>query len=90
MMPTFLQLTIEGKPEFVPPRVNLHVFLDSIQRTRPVLLNPHCHHDLMVEFARFAGLTPDEWGMRLPEIKWLLERSPDIERACRQFRSDAL
>lgn len=88
-MPTVLQLTIEGKTEFIPPRINLHTFLDTVLRTKPDLLDPRVHSSLMMEFARFAGLKPDEWGISLTAIRWLLERSPDVERACRKYRANA-
>ena len=88
-MTTLYQLTITGQEDFRPPKVNIRVFLDHVQLKNPKLLHPAHHRDLMLEFARFAGLKPDRWGMNLSAIQWLLERSPDIERACRSYRSDA-
>ena len=89
-MPTFYQLTISDQADFIPPRVSVRDFLDYILASRPTLLSPKRHKELMLEFARYAGLDPDNWGICLEAIKWLLERSPDVERACRAFRADAL
>lgn len=86
---TLLQLTIEGKSEFVPPRLNYRRFLDHVFIRSPALLEPSEHGILLVELARFAGLKPDEWGMSLDALRWLFNCSPDLERACRRFRADA-
>lgn len=88
-MQTFYQSTITGKSEFVPPRLNYRRFLDHVFLRSPELLEPSEHGSLLVELARFAGLKPDEWGMNLDMLAWLFKCSPDLERACRQFRADA-
>ncbi len=88
-MPTIYQLTIEGQPEFVPPKYNLWSFLDHIASTRPKLLDPKSHGDLILAFAHWVGLEPDRWSKNMAPILWLLKVSPDIERSCRKFRADA-
>ena len=88
-MTTFYQMTLDGKAEFQPPKFNLWVFLDHVTAKRPKLLDPRHHGDLIIEFAHFIGLQPDRWSKDLGPIAWLLKISPDIERGCRQYRSDA-
>ena len=89
LMTTAYQMNITGKSEFVPPRVNYRRFLDHVFLRAPNLLDPIEHGSLLVEFARFAGLKPDSWGMNLDSLVWLFKCSPDLERACRSFRADA-
>jgi hypothetical protein len=84
------QLTLDGQREFLPPRFRLRVFLEKIFQTKPELLDPRRHKDLMFELARYVGLKPEDWGIHLSAIKWLMEISPDVERACRNYRADAL
>jgi hypothetical protein len=88
-MPSLYQLTIGGHHEFIPPKFKLRHFLDRVAQKKPHLLDPRRHCDLMMELARFVGLKPDQWGVHLSSIKWLMEISPDVERACRNFRADA-
>lgn len=89
-MTTVYQMTLAGAEHFLPPRYNLQTFLHMLLQREPRLLDPHCHGRLMLELARHAGLKPDQWGVSLDAIKWLMEISPDIERAVRKFRADAL
>lgn len=88
-MSTSYQMTINGRAEFQPPKFNLWRFLDHITAKRPKLLDPRRHGDLIIEFAHYVGLRPDEWSKDLSPIAWLLKISPDIERACRKYRADA-
>lgn|GEM_PF-6372965 len=88
-MSSFYQSTITGKSKFVPPCVNYRRFLDHVALKTPELLEPREHGSLLLEFARFAGLKPDSWGMNLDSLAWLFNCSPDLERACRSFRADA-
>ncbi|MDO8649517.1 MAG: hypothetical protein Q7R81_07095 [Candidatus Peregrinibacteria bacterium] len=88
-MTTFYQLTIGGRQEFIPPKHNIWSFLDHISQRRPKLLDPHRHGDLVIEFAHYLGLNPERWGKNIGPIMWLLKISPDLERACRKYRSDA-
>jgi hypothetical protein len=83
------QKNIFGNDDFQPPKYNIWSFLDHISIRRPKLLDPRRHGDLIIEFAHFVGLQPDKWNKHLGPISWLLKVSPDIERACRQYRADA-
>jgi len=83
------QLTLNGQNEFLPPHFKLRAFLDKIFQTAPQLLDPRQHKELMMELAEYVGLKPTEWGIQLSVIKWLMEISPDVERACRSYRADA-
>jgi hypothetical protein len=88
-MNSIYQLTLGGQNEFLPPKFKLRAFLDKIFQVKPKLLDPRFHKDLMIELAEYVGLHPNEWGISLSAIKWLMEISPDIERACRNYRADA-
>lgn len=83
------QGSIWGQSEFLPPKFKLRNFLDRVAEDNPHLLDPCRHNDLMMAFARYVGLKPGDWGIRLSAIKWLMEISPDVERACRNYRADA-
>ncbi len=89
-MHSIYQLTLDGQKEFQPPKLKLRAFLDKMFQTAPQLLDPRRHKDLMIELAEYVGLKPKDWGVQLSAIKWLMEISPDVERACRNYRSDAL
>ena len=88
-MSTLLQLTIEGKEEFAPPKINYMKFIRRIADENPELLDVVMHKGLMLKFARYAGIEPDKWGVSLPEIKWLFSCSSNVERARRSFCADA-
>ncbi|MBU2213837.1 hypothetical protein KKC44_06135 [Patescibacteria group bacterium] len=88
-MPTLLQLTIEGKEEFVPPKVQYCKFIRHIDEVKPELLDAARHKELMIEFANHYGLHPEKWGASLPEIKWVLSCGFNVERARRSFCADA-
>ena len=80
------QSNIFGKEDFIPPKVNTQTFLEEMLATHPELLEPHYHSLLMIEYGRFAK--QDLRSIKV--ITWLLDKSPDIERACRKFRANAL
>lgn len=88
MTPHF-QCNLFGQEEFSPPRYNLCTFLDHIADRRPNLLNPSRHGDLIIAFAHYVGLEPDRWSKNISSIAWLMKVSPDIQRACRQYRANA-
>jgi hypothetical protein len=89
-MSTAYQKNIFGQEDFRPPKYNVWAFLDFVSTRRPKLLDPRMHGDLIIEFAHYVGFHPESWSQNLMPIAWLLKVSPDIERACRQYRADAL
>jgi len=82
-------MTIDGKQEFTPPHVNTYSFVRLIAEQNAELLAPECHSQLVFAFARHVGIEPEEWGVDIGVIAWLLKCSPQIERACRSIRADA-
>lgn len=85
-MNSFYQLSILGKPKFLPPKINVYSFIEHIARTREELLAPEQFGELVLKFAEQAGLKPREWGMNLDSLRWLYKIIPQLERAARSLR----